>query len=156
MSLIFFDLHRRTYRFKFHQKPAYDRITKFFYQHCIKPIVKRDPNLFKEDEDEEEEETEPPLPEIVIEADAMKKYARLLRVNEKVIGSGVVLKHEKTLLTKDSSIAPKQRRVLLVTDAPRMIFIDTIGSIVRGHVELQNDPKNEVKVVRSLYFYIYE
>lgn len=122
-------------------------MTKFYYQRCIKPVVKRDPTIFKENEILA---AEPTLPEIVFDMDATKKHTRLLRPNEKVIGSGTVLKHEKTLPlmnAKDLAAVPKQRRVLLITDAPRMIFIDTIGGIVRGHVDFQYDSKNEVKVV---------
>lgn len=136
---------RRTYRFKFHEKSPYDKLTKFFYQHCIKPVVKRDLSFLKVNE---LQSVEPALPDIVIDNEGTRKYVRLLRPNEKVIAFGTVLKHEKTVSIASSSIAvPKQRRVLLVTDAPRMIFIDTIGSIVRGHVELQADGKNQVKVV---------
>lgn len=68
--------------------------------------------------------------------DTTKKFVRILRNNEKVIASGLVLKHENVVNKVDSSLAPKQRRILLFTNSPRLIFIDPIGNIVRGNLEL--------------------
>lgn len=85
--------------------------------------------------------------EPVIDSDATKKFSRSLRVSEKVFASGVVLKHEKTVNNANAAIAPKQKRILLVTDTPRMIFIDTIGNIARGNLELSRDQNIEVREV---------
>jgi hypothetical protein len=85
--------------------------------------------------------------DIIYDNESNKKYVRLLRANEKVICAGTILKHEKIMNNMNAAIAPKQRRILLITDSPRMIFIDTIGSIVRGHLELQAEMKTEIKIV---------
>eukprot|EP00981_Chlorochromonas_danica_P006506 scaffold1404_cov173-Ochromonas_danica.AAC.2 len=83
--------------------------------------------------------------EATIDTEATKKFARSLRVTEKVFASGVVLKHEKTVSNASAAAAPKQKRILLVTDAPRLVFIDTIGNIARGNMDLLADLKVEVK-----------
>lgn len=88
------------------------------------------------------------LPDIVYDNEAAKKYSRVLRPQEKVLASGTILKHEKIINHSNPSVAPKQRRILLITDFPRMIYIDTIGSIVRGHLELQAEMKMDLKPVR--------
>jgi hypothetical protein len=85
--------------------------------------------------------------DISYDNEAAKKYARLLRAGEKVLAAGTILKFEKTMSSSSASNAPKQRRILLVTDLPRMIFIDTIGSIVRGNLELSSDTKVDVRSV---------
>jgi hypothetical protein len=86
-----------------------------------------------------------------VDTEATKKYNKSLRNGERVIASGIVLKHEKTRDNASATNAPKQRRILLVTDLPRMIVIDTIGSVVRGNVELQAEYKMEIRLVRSIY-----
>jgi hypothetical protein len=89
--------------------------------------------------------------DIIYDNESNKKYVRLLRANEKVICAGTILKHEKVMNNMNAAIAPKQRRILLITDSPRMIFIDTIGSIVRGHLELQAEMKTEIKIVSRFH-----
>lgn len=86
--------------------------------------------------------------EPTVDSEATKKFSRSLRVSEKVFASGIVLKHEKTMNNASAASAPKQKRILLITDAPRMMFIDTIGNIARGNVDLLSDSKIEVKEVR--------
>lgn len=89
--------------------------------------------------------SEDPAWEGTIDAEATKKYNRSLRVSEKVIAAGIVLKHEKTVSTASAASAPKQKRVLLVTDIPRMMFIDTIGNIARGSIDMTGENKVEVR-----------
>jgi len=90
--------------------------------------------------------------DISYDVEAGKKYSRLLRAQEKVIASGIILKYEKVMASSNATNAPKQRRILLVTDLPRMIFIDTIGSIVRGNLELSSGDKIEVKILDQTDF----
>lgn len=44
----------------------------------------------------------------------------------------------------------KQRRILILTDAPRLVFLDPVGNIVRGNLELTSVKENgkiQVKMV---------
>jgi hypothetical protein len=79
-----------------------------------------------------------------IDQEATKKYTRVLRPAEKVLGSGQVLKFER-LVTN----APKQRRIMLVTDLPRLIFIDTIGAVSRGQVDLLGESKMDFRMLEG-------
>lgn len=81
-----------------------------------------------------------------IDQEATKKYTRVLRPAEKVLGSGQVLKYERLVAN-----APKQRRIMLVTDLPRLIFIDTIGAVSRGQVDLLGESKMDLRMVRFLF-----
>ena len=51
-----------------------------------------------------------------------------------------MLKHDNNVNPKTSSAAAvaasKQRRILVLTDAPRLLFLDPVGNIVRGNLEL--------------------
>jgi hypothetical protein len=63
--------------------------------------------------------------------------------------SGIVLKHERTV----TGIASKPRRVLIVTDTPRLVFLDPVGNIVRGNLELTGgEDAVDVKMVRYFPF----
>ena len=142
----------RTYRMRFTHKFVYEKVQKFFLSRSIKPIIKKEKNDGSSE-----------LPEIIYDMDATKKYSRLLKSNEKLLAAGIVLKHEKIMpisamstSTREAGAAtgfipPKQRRILLITDSPRLMFIDTIGNIVRGHLELQSEMKTDVRLVISIY-----
>lgn len=84
-----------------------------------------------------------------VDTENTKRYARSLRVQEKVYGCGMVFKYEKIASNANASSAPKQKRILLLTDFPRMIFIDPIGNIARGNMELLPDLKVETKEVSN-------
>lgn len=113
------------------------------------------PELVSDDERNSSANGRNDLRGVVIDFDATKKYTKSLRANEKVLGSGIVLKHEKVMSHLQAASAPKQRRILLVTDLPRLVFIDTIGSIVRGHLDLQAESKMELKTVWITIFILY-
>ncbi|RYG67525.1 hypothetical protein EON64_07250 [archaeon] len=85
--------------------------------------------------------------EPVVDMENTKRYARSLRVQEKVYGCGMVFKYEKTANNANATNAPKQKRILLLTDVPRIIFIDPIGNIARGNIELLPDLKVEAREV---------
>lgn len=84
-------------------------------------------------------------PLLAIDPEATKKYYRVLRKDERVICSGLVFKIEK--LGSAGTATHKQKRILVLTDNPRLIFLDTIGNIVRGHLELSKDGKTDAKMV---------
>jgi hypothetical protein len=86
--------------------------------------------------------------EVGVDIENTKKYTRSLRVQEKVYACGIVFKYEKTVSNASTANAPKQKRILLVTDVPRMIFIDPIGNIARGNIELLPELKVETREVR--------
>lgn len=69
-----------------------------------------------------------------IDNNATKKFFRLLRDGEKVLGAGMVQKWEPK--PKGAFAAPSSKRILLLTTMPRILFLDPIGNIVRGHLEL--------------------
>jgi hypothetical protein len=83
-----------------------------------------------------------------------KKYSRQLRNGERVLGCGVVMKHERVMHNSNATNAPKQRRILIVTDLPRLIFIDIIGNIVRGSVDLVAESKMDIKQIDGNEFEI--
>jgi hypothetical protein len=56
-----------------------------------------------------------------------------------VLVSGPVLRHDSGPQGSKaaSALTPvKQRRILVLTDAPRLLFLDPVGNIVRGSLEL--------------------
>lgn len=69
-----------------------------------------------------------------IDNNATKKFFRLLRDGEKVIASGMVQKWEPK--PKGAFAAPSSKRIVVLTTTPRVLFLDPIGNIVRGHIEL--------------------
>lgn len=75
----------------------------------------------------------------------------LLLCNIQVLTAGQVLKHDSVAVSKINSLsasaAPKPRRILVLTDAPRLLFLDPVGNIVRGNLELSNEGPVEVKMV---------
>lgn len=68
-----------------------------------------------------------------------------------VLTSGQVLKHDSVsvhrTVSANASAAPKPRRILVLTDALRLLFLDPVGNIVRGNLELSNEGPVEVKMV---------
>jgi hypothetical protein len=90
--------------------------------------------------------------EITYDNENTKKYSKQLKNGERVIGCGQVMKHERVMRDSNATNAPKQRRILLVTDLPRMIYVDTIGNMVRGSTELVAESKMEIKAVRKTFF----
>jgi hypothetical protein len=154
---------------KFKDKHLFEKIQKFFIPRTIKPILKKDAKNTKNTNTVNDNSASLDLidlPEVTYDLDATKKYSRVLKNNEKVIASGVVLKHEKIMAvsamnasTKETGSGaggfnpPKQRRILLVTDTPKLMFVDTIGSIIRGHLELHADMKAEVRAVSVICFF---
>ena len=104
-----------------------------------------DPNSFATESDK--------LPDITYDNENTKKFSKQLRNGERVIGCGQVMKHERVMHNSNATNAPKQRRILLVTDLPRMIYIDTIGNVVRGSTELVQESKMELKTVSFTHYY---
>jgi hypothetical protein len=83
-----------------------------------------------------------------LDNNATKKYSRLMRPKESVVAAGVVLKHE--VKSKSGAFSPAStgtRRILLLTDLPRLIFIDPVSNIIRGHIELSKTARIEYKTV---------
>jgi len=73
-----------------------------------------------------------------------------------VLACGQVFKHDvlppsksTSSSKKDNQTGSKQRRILVLTDMPRLLFLDPVGNIVRGNLELTSAlAKVEVKTVR--------
>jgi hypothetical protein len=87
-----------------------------------------------------------------LDNNATKKYSRLMRAKESVVASGVVLKHEAP--KKSGAFSPASsgtRRMLLLTDLPRLIFIDPVSNIIRGHIELSKNARIEYKTVSMVF-----
>lgn len=55
-----------------------------------------------------------------------------------VLASGLVLRHDTSAQggKTSSTAAAKQRRILLLTDNSRLLFLDPVGNIVRGALDL--------------------
>lgn len=85
--------------------------------------------------------------EVTYDNENTRKFSKQLKTNEKVIACGTVMKHERVMAHTNATNAPKQRRILLVTDLPRLIFIDTIGNVVRGSVEVPSESKMDIKAL---------
>ncbi len=86
-----------------------------------------------------------------VDVEATKKFARLLRKDERVTAAGQVMKHDlptPRVGAQSAAAVTKQRRILVLTDAPRLLFLDPVGNIVRGNLELGGDAVVEVKMVR--------
>ena len=74
-----------------------------------------------------------------------------------VLASGLVFKHDPsatttptvTTTTTAATTAPaqKQRRILLLTTSPRLLFLDPIGNIVRGSLDLCTNAVVDVNIV---------
>lgn len=73
-----------------------------------------------------------------------------------VLASGLVFKHDPSATTTPTittttaattAPAQKQRRILLLTTSPRLLFLDPIGNIVRGSLDLCTNAVVDVNIV---------
>jgi hypothetical protein len=71
-----------------------------------------------------------------------------------VLASGPVLRHDSGPQGSKaaSALTPvKQRRILVLTDAPRLLFLDPVGNIVRGSLELGGTTQVDTRMVRHMH-----
>jgi hypothetical protein len=98
------------------------------------------------------------LPSIGIEKEvdaiATKKYARILKKNEKVLAAGSVIRHVAGSTAgasgAQSGASKQQRRVLVVTDAPRLLFFDTGAGTVQGALDITGTAPVDLRAVSVL------
>ena len=76
-----------------------------------------------------------------------------------VLASGLVFKHDPsantttptttttTTAATTAALVQKQRRILLLTTSPRLLFLDPIGNIVRGSLDLCTNAVVDVNIV---------
>lgn len=85
---------------------------------------------------------------------ATKKYARILKKNEKVLAAGPVIRHVSSgnaSGAQSGGATKQQRRVLVLTDAPRLLFFDTGAGTVQGALDITGAAPVDLRAVRLLH-----